>query len=95
MRGSVDNSRRLLKAEMFVSVNLPQQEALAASVPANAVFLRGEKHYVFLEDQPGEFRRKEVTIGSEYDGQIPILAGLQPGQRVVTDGCLLLQQILK
>jgi cobalt-zinc-cadmium efflux system membrane fusion protein len=95
VRGSVDNSRRLLKAEMFVSVNLPQQEALAASVPANAVFLRGEKHYVFLEDQPGEFRRKEVTIGSEYDGQIPILAGLQPGQRVVTDGCLLLQQILK
>jgi len=95
VRGSVDNTRRLLKAEMFVSVQFPGGEAPGATVPAKAVFLKGQRHYVFLEEKPGEFERKEVRIGSEQDGRVLVVAGVQPGQRVVTDGCILLQQILK
>jgi cobalt-zinc-cadmium efflux system membrane fusion protein len=95
VRGSVDNSRRLLKAEMFVNVSIPDHDAPSATVPSKAVFLSGDKHYVFLERQPGDFARREVRIGPEHDGHIPILAGVQPGQRVVTEGCLLLQQLLK
>jgi len=95
VRGSVDNSRLFLKAEMFVSVSLPGQAVSGASVPARAVFLKGEKHYVFIEDQPGRFKRQEVTTGPEQDGVVLVVAGIQPGQRVVTDGCVLLDQILK
>jgi cobalt-zinc-cadmium efflux system membrane fusion protein len=95
VRGSFDNSRRLLKAEMFISVNLPDGEAPGASVPSKAVFLKGEKHYVFVEEQAGQFARHEVSVGAEQNGRMLVLAGLQPGQRVVTDGCLLLQQALK
>ena len=62
---------------------------------SKAVFLKGEKHYVFIEEQPGQFARQEVQIGLEQDGRILVLAGVQPGQRVVTDGCVLLQQTLK
>ncbi|HWH69693.1 MAG TPA: efflux RND transporter periplasmic adaptor subunit [Candidatus Sulfotelmatobacter sp.] len=95
VRGVVDNASRQLKAEMFVSVNLPVAEHPGASVPAKAVFLSGEKHYVFIEEQPGKFTRQEVQAGAEHQGQILVLAGVQPGQRVVTDGCLLLQRTLK
>ena len=95
VRGSVDNTRRLLKGEMFVSVTLPDGKALGASVPAKAVFLKGDKHYVFVEEQPGRFARQEVQIGAEQNGRVVVLAGAQLGQRVVTDGCTLLQQILK
>jgi membrane fusion protein, heavy metal efflux system len=95
VRGSVENSRRLLKAEMFVSVNLPDGEAPGATIPSKAVFLKGDKHYVFVEEQAGKFARQEVSIGTEQNGRLLVLAGLHPGQRVVTDGCLLLQQILK
>jgi cobalt-zinc-cadmium efflux system membrane fusion protein len=95
VRGTVDNTRRVLKAEMFVSVTLPDGKAPGASVPAKAVFLKGDKHYVFVEEQPGRFTRREVQIGSEQNGRVLILAGVQLGQRVVTDGCTLLQQILK
>jgi cobalt-zinc-cadmium efflux system membrane fusion protein len=80
---------------MFVSVNLPGQGSNGPSVPAKAVFLKGDKHYVFLEEQPGQFLRKEVKTGSEKDGFIFIVAGLELGQRVVTDGCVLLEQTLK
>jgi len=95
IRGTVENSERLLKAEMFVSVNLPADDAPAATVPSKAVFLNGEKHFVFVQGNPGTFERKEVKIGSEQEGRIPIIAGLQPGEQVVTEGCILLQQVLK
>lgn len=95
VRGSVDNNGRLLKAEMFVTVALQEDRCAVASVPSKAVFLRGEKHYVFVETAPGQFMRREVKSGSEDDGHIPIFAGVDPGEKVVTDGCLLLQQLLK
>jgi cobalt-zinc-cadmium efflux system membrane fusion protein len=95
VRGTVDNAHRELKAEMFVSVTLPDGKAPGASVPAKAVFLKGDKHYVFIEVQTGQFARREVQIGPEQNGRVLILAGVQLGQRVVTDGCTLLQQILK
>ena len=95
VRGSVDNSRRLLKAEMFVSVNLPSEAASAVSVPAKAVFLNGEKHFVFVEEQERQFARREVGIGEEQGGLVRVLSGLEPGQRVVTSGCLLLQEMME
>jgi membrane fusion protein, heavy metal efflux system len=95
VRGTVDNIQRLLKAEMFVSVNLAGEGSLGASVPAKAVYLKGEKHYLFVEEQPGRFARKEVQVESEQDGHVLVVAGVQRGQRVVTDGCLLLQQTLR
>jgi cobalt-zinc-cadmium efflux system membrane fusion protein len=95
VKGSVENYRHLLKAEMFVSVNLPGQGLGEVSVPAKAVFLKGDKHYVFLEEQPGRFLRQKVKTGAEQDGVVAIVEGVQPGQRVVTDGCVLLQQALK
>ncbi len=95
VRGSVDNSRRLLKAEMFVNVSLPDGETSTLSVPAAAVYLKGDKHYVFVQEQPGEFARHEVAIGSEQAGRVLILNGLQAGQQVVTDGCVFLQELLE
>jgi cobalt-zinc-cadmium efflux system membrane fusion protein len=95
VRGAVDNARRQLKAEMFVTVNLPSDEAAALSVPATAVFLKGEKHFIFVQDQPGQFTRQEVAIGSEQAGRVRILTGLQAGQSVVTNGCILLQQLME
>ena len=95
VRGTVDNRQRQLKAEMFVDVVLPAESSAAVSVPAEAVFLRGEKHFVFVGERPGEFSRHEVNIGTEQGGRVVILSGLEAGQRVVTDGCVFLQQIME
>jgi cobalt-zinc-cadmium efflux system membrane fusion protein len=76
-------------------VTLPDGQVPGASVPARAVLLRGDKHYVFVEEQPGQFAQREVQLGAEQNGRVLVLAGVQLGQRVVTDGCILLQQLLK
>jgi len=95
VRGTVDNPQRRLKAEMFASVVLPGEDGTDISVPAAAVFLKGEKHYVFVQNSPGEFTRQEVTIGAEQAGRVLILNGLEAGQKVVTDGCIFLQQAME
>ena len=95
-RGSVNNPRRALKAEMYVnvSVDVAAHGAAMASVPARAVFLRGDRHYAFVEEMPGTFVRREVRVGAEQDARVLVMDGLRAGQRVVTDGSVLLQQLL-
>ncbi len=93
-RGSVDNSEMLLKAELYVTVELPDAVPKTVQVPSKAVFLRGNQYYVFLETGLGQYQRQAVRLGSERDGKVSILDGLKVGQRLVTEGCLLLQSLL-
>ncbi len=93
-RGTVDNASKLLKAELYVAVEIPDAASRALQVPSKAVFLRDNQHYVFLEKKPGQFQRQPVKLGSERDGKIAILSGLTEGQRLVTEGCLLLQSLM-
>ena len=94
VRGSVANPQRLLKAEMFVKVEFVLEPESGVEVSSRAVFLRGEKHCVMLEEKPGHYSRQEVSVGSERAGRLIITDGLKPGQRVVVDGVLLLDQLL-
>jgi len=95
VRGSVDNSRRFLKGEMFVNVELPPNEQPGLDVSPKAVFLKGEKHYVFLEEELGRYARRQIKIGPEHEGKILVIDGIEPGQRVVADGCLLLDRMIE
>ncbi len=95
VRGTVDNAPARLKAEMFVSVGMPGVGTAAVSVASKAVFLSGSRHFVFVEEQPGRFKRQEVDVGDEQGGRVWIVGGLREGQQVVTDGCVLLQQLME
>ncbi|HVR08537.1 MAG TPA: efflux RND transporter periplasmic adaptor subunit, partial [Thermoanaerobaculia bacterium] len=90
-RGSVENPNRLLKAEMYVEVEVvdPAQRP-ALEVPSAAVVAEGRQRYVFVEERRGSFARRAVTAGAERGGRTVIQAGLESGQRVVVDGSLLL-----
>jgi len=89
----VANADRQLKAEMFVSVQAPTQASADVSVPAPAVFLKGDHHYVFVEEQPGTFVRRQVEVHDTQDDAVMISAGVRAGERVVTEGCVLLEQL--
>jgi len=64
-------------------------------IPAKAVFVRDNKPFVFVEESAGRFERREVKLGPENSGRIAVKDGLAIGQRVVTEGCLLLQTLLE
>lgn len=95
IRCAVANPDRRLKAEMFAQalISLPASEALA--VPATAVMLFGDRRYVLVEEGKGQFRRQVVEVGGERAGQVEILGGLNPGERVVVEGNLHLVKYFK
>jgi cobalt-zinc-cadmium efflux system membrane fusion protein len=93
-RGSVDNADGRLKAEMYVTAEIVGEVQAGVEIPSEAVFLKDNKSYVYIERGAGQFERREVRLGAETDGRIAVLAGLAAGQRVVTEGCLLLQSIM-
>lgn len=95
VRASLDNSKRLLKSEMFVTAMVGNETAMVLQVPLRATFFQGGKYFVFIDDGKGTYLRHEVKTGDAYDGHVTVLSGLQPGQKVVTEGVLLLQQLLQ
>lgn len=94
VRVGVANPKQLLKADMLVSVEVTPPATSAVEVPTRAVYLKGEQHFVFREEATGSFARRPVTVGPEHQGHIQVLQGLAQGDRVVSDGSLLLEQIL-
>ena len=99
VRGVVRNPDRLLKAEMYVLVDVvretSQAESPAIEVPAQALFLSDNGYCLFVEQSPGQYRRQRVRVGIEKDGQVPVIEGLEAGQRVVTEGALLLDALVE
>lgn len=98
VRAEVENPGNFLKAEMYVMVDVvsnPRETRAAVEIPAKATFMRGNEYYLFIEESPGSFVRRRVTLGTEQDGRVPVFAGVRPGQKVVTDGCLLLEALVE
>lgn len=113
-RGHVENPDGLLKAEMYVAIDVtsegadspPSASAIASSadlpahsratptpieIPVKAVFFKDSRHFVFVENSPDKYQRQSVEVGAEHFGRVRITSGLSAGQRVVTEGSLLLQ----
>ena len=93
-RGTVENPHRLLKADMFVRVDVPTRPSQEVSLPSSAVFLKGDRHFVFVEETAGNFVRRQVNVSAEHDTHVLVSAGVRSGDRVVTEGCVLLDQLL-
>ena len=60
-------------------------------VPSGAVFSKNEQHCVYVEKAPGTYQCRNVEVGREHDGKITVIANLAATERVVSQGCLLLQ----
>jgi cobalt-zinc-cadmium efflux system membrane fusion protein len=93
-RAAIDSRDRRLKAEMFVTADLEVPASSALRAPATAVFLLGDTYYTFVEEAPGRFVRRQVRAEEATLGFMRVHSGLQPTDRVVADGALLLQQML-
>jgi len=98
VRGGVANPEKLLKAEMYVTVDVEEgMNKLAdagVEIPASSVFVVDNQSYLFVESSAGVFKRQPVKVGLEADGKIPVFDGLTAGQKVVAEGALLLQSIV-
>lgn len=96
VRCEVPNRDGRLKVQMFASVALPvsmPRETLV--IPSRAVQDIDGVPTVFVRVDEKEFQTRPVRTGSLIRDVVEIVEGLQPGDRVVTDGALMLKSRLK
>ncbi|MFO0579390.1 MAG: efflux RND transporter periplasmic adaptor subunit [Polyangia bacterium] len=91
------NPEGRLRPNSFITARfVPPADAGAQllRVPSDAVVSDGLQAVVFVQLEPGRFRRTPVTIGRQQDGVTEIRSGLRAGERVVAHGALLLLNAL-
>jgi membrane fusion protein, heavy metal efflux system len=87
----VSNPNGLLKPEMFVTASLELGVGGAAlSVPATAVFTQDGKSYVFAAIGDRRFERRLIAAAPDAEGRLRVTSGLRAGDKVVTNGAMLL-----
>jgi membrane fusion protein, heavy metal efflux system len=97
VRVEVRNPGEMLRLGMFVDVIFggamrPAASEPVVNVPRSAVQTIGAKQVVYVvTNQAGTFAQREVSAGAEADGLVPIYAGLNADERVVTEGSFLLR----
>jgi membrane fusion protein, heavy metal efflux system len=80
-----------LRPEMFGTIRHTGATRPLPVVPLTAVVQEYGRPVVFVERSPGTFDRRELTLGPRSGDRAPVLKGLQAGERVVTDGAVLLR----
>ena len=86
----VSNTGGVLKPGMYATVRLSTPGRTALTVPSSAILRTGERNVVFMDMGNGELMPLDVEIGRTAGDYTEILAGLEPGQRVVTSAQFLL-----
>jgi membrane fusion protein, heavy metal efflux system len=93
VRFLVSDSKLGLKPEMFASVSIVLDESTRViTVPEKAVFTESGQNFVYVSTNDNEFSRKQVEITTDGSGQLRIVSGLKSGEKVVSEGALLLSQ---
>lgn len=88
----ISNTGYKLKPGMFANVKFPEDTAgNTVVVPFNAIVTVEGQNYVFVEESPREFVRREVTLGISTMDRVNVIEGLSKGDKVVVQGSILLK----
>ena len=89
-RVAVTNTGGQLRPGMFATVYLRSPSRRALTVPTAALVRTGDRTLVFVDLGNGRLEPQAVEIGQSTSAYTEILAGLEPGQQVVTSAQFLL-----
>lgn len=91
VRVELPNDEGKLRANIFAEMRFrePAPEG-TVETEAGALVSDGARQYVYVEAPKGKFSKREVVAGSARAGIVPIFKGLVPGETVVVEGAILL-----
>jgi RND family efflux transporter MFP subunit len=91
VRVKLKNADGRIRPNTFAEVRfLSAAAAGSTEIAASALVSDGPKQYVYVQDAPGHFVRRDVVAGAVRDGRISIINGLKAGDTVVEQGAVLL-----
>ena len=93
VHATLANPDGLLKPETFASFTLDRgPSAQALGVPASAVIYEGDSARVWVAGAGRTLGLRQIKAGRTQQGEVEVLAGLQPGDRVVTSGAIFIDR---
>jgi membrane fusion protein (multidrug efflux system) len=92
LRAIIPNPDRKLKPGMLLTVRIAMPARTILSIPDLAIVGEGARTFVYVIRNGMTADRVEVRTGVRSNGRTEILAGLRPGERVVTEGVVKLKQ---
>ena len=79
-----------LKPDMYANIEFKIDYGKKVVVPQEAILDSGSEQLVFISHEGGYFEPRKVQLGAKVDNQVIVLAGLRPGERVVTSANFLI-----
>lgn len=93
VRAEIGNRDGALKPEMFANFRILTGEASESpAVPQSAVVYEGAAAHVWVVAGDGLLSLRNIRTGRSNDGLIEVIEGLKPGENVVTQGGLFIDQ---
>ncbi|HKR55547.1 MAG TPA: efflux RND transporter periplasmic adaptor subunit, partial [Gemmatimonadales bacterium] len=94
VRVALDNADRQLRPGMFVTARIYDEDEHAremTAVPAAAIQRITNIPVVFLQKAPGLYEKRALTLGRRYGDYYEVLAGLEGGETIITEGSFILK----
>jgi Cu(I)/Ag(I) efflux system membrane fusion protein len=90
VRVILDNPERLLRHRQTATATVSIDSPEALLVPRSAVLQHGGKAVVFVDRTAHAYAAREIRLGRVGDRDAEVLGGLNEGDKVVTEGALIL-----
>jgi cobalt-zinc-cadmium efflux system membrane fusion protein len=89
VRATIDNSRQLLRPEMFANVTILTGEGDSSpAVPRDAIIYDGKTTHVWVARDDKSVERREIKTGLYNGPMIQVIDGLSDGENIVSKGSL-------
>jgi len=93
VRATIDNSKGLLKPEMFANVTIYSAgDHEASAVPKEALIYEGDQVHIWVAHDDKSVELRQIKIGLVNSDLIEVTSNLKPGERVVTRGSLFIDR---
>jgi membrane fusion protein, multidrug efflux system len=90
VRAHIPNGDRALRPGMLLTVEVVMKQRLALTIPENAVFQVQNRAYVYRLDGLVA-RQTQIEVGERRFGIVEVLAGLEEGDQIVSEGIVKLR----
>jgi len=94
VQAELDNRDGRFRPEMYGSIHHVESTENMTVIPFAAVLEDGSRTAVFVEETPGRFVERTVTVGKRAGEFVRVMSGVKPGDTVAIDGVMLLKGLV-
>ena len=90
VRVRLENIDGNLRPNAYAQIKFYDPTSAKVSLPSSAVMSDGAQTYIYVKEKSGALKKRIVVAGSANGGKMQILQGVEPGDQVVVQGGILL-----